>query len=145
MRQLAWRIASQAAAKVGHQNTQQQIAQTGFGVLIAQLCLHQRPKGWQQVIDGNVLPGFGLRIQVRHTVHHHARIQLLQHGKQIWLVGTRQHCQHLGIQIGCGIGGHHQALEAIHPVFGAQELGTVFQVLAQALFHQAQVFQQNGG
>jgi hypothetical protein len=108
------------------------------------LRLHQRPEGRRQVIGGNVLPGFGLGRQIRHAIHHHARIQALQHGKQFGLVRPCQHGQHLAVQVQRAVAGQHQALQAVHPVLGAQELGPLLQVVAQRLGGQAQVFQQDG-
>jgi hypothetical protein len=108
------------------------------------LRLHQRPEGGRQVIGGDVLPGFGLGRQIRHAIHHHRRIQALQHGKQFGLVRRVSTASILRSRSRRAIAGQHQALQAVHPVLGAQELGPLLQVVAQRLGGQAQVFQQDG-
>ena len=144
MGQLAgWRTVK-TAAQVCDQYTHQQVTQTGFCVCVAQLRAHQCPERWRQVIGRNLLPGLGLRSQVGFAIHHQRGEQSLQHGKQFGLVSTSQHRQHLAIQVGRAVARQHQAFEALHPILGAQELGPLFQMVAQCLRGQAQVFQQDG-
>ena len=119
MRQLAGCVALQAPAKVSHQNAQQQVAKAGISICITKLKLYQFPERRSQIVGGHVLPSFGLGRQVCHAVHHHGTVKALQYGEQLGLVGTRQHRQHLAIQVLCVVARQHQALEAVHTVLGA--------------------------
>ena len=60
------------------------------------------------------------------------------------LISTREYLEHLAVQVKHAIVCRHQALEAFHTLLGAQELGSVFEVKAQRLGGQPQVFQQDG-
>ena len=107
---------------------------------IAKLLLGQGPESGFQLVADYLGQGLGRCVQVGPVCGQGSK-NSQKNASRIRRVGPGQHRQHLAVQVCGSVLRIHPALEALHPILGTHELGTLLQVCAQCVAGQAELVQ----